>query len=315
MKSKTRSKPITFRDALILLRGTDPLSTAALSAFNNLDDFAAGQLRATWHDVGTERRQMLVTKLRDLMSNEFEYDFSAVFYHAITDKDEVVRLAAIEGLYEDENPRLVDPFIKILHNDSSDFVRSAAATALGKFLELGELEKFQKRRRDQVYDALMEALSEAPRESVLYCRLIESIGYVTNEDTVPLIREAATSDHEELRISALIAIANSAEPAYQDLVLAELSSDSSDIRLAAVQASGSIESNEAVPMLAKLTADHEPEVRLAAIEALVEIGTDDARAALRRAADSKDEEIAAAAEEGLDELSWLDGNVNLREDQ
>ena len=314
MKSKTRSKPITFRDALALLRGTDPLTIATLAAFNDLDEFSSGQLRATWHDVSAERRQMLVNKLRDLMQNEFEYDFSAVFYHAITDREELVRLSALEGLYEDDNPRLVEPLIKILRNDPSDFVRAAAATVLGNFLELGELEKFQKRRRDQVYEALMDALSEAPAESVLYCRLLESIGYVTNEDTIPLVRAAAVSDNEEMRIAALVAIAHSAEGAYQDIARAELHSDSNEIRLAAAHACGNIEAAEAVPELAKLTSDPDPDVRLAAIEALVEIANDDARAALRLAADSKDEEIAAAAEEGLDELSWLDGNMNLKED-
>jgi HEAT repeat protein len=122
------------------------------------------------------------------------------------------------------------------------------------------------------------------------------------------------SDNEEMCIAALVAIAHSAEGAYQDIARAALHSDSNEIRLAAVHACGNIEAAEAVPELAKLTSDPDPDVRLAAIEALVEIANDDARAALRLAADSKDEEIAAAAEEGLDELSWLDGHMNLKED-
>jgi hypothetical protein len=310
-KATNKSKPPIFRDALGILHSNKNLARSVLQAFNDLDDVQIAQLKKTWTTLSPERRILFASKLRDLNEEEFEFDFRTIFYFLLTDEIDEVRLASVEGLYDDTHIRLIDPYVTMLREDPSTYVRAAVATALGNFMMLGELEEIPQRRRDQVYSALMGAIAFTPHNSVLYARLIESIGYVTNEETVRLIREAAASENETLRLSALSAIANSNDAMYQDIARANLHSDSVEIRLEAVRACGSIEAAEAIPELAKLISDPELDVRLSAIEALLEIGTDDAKAALRLASHSKDQDVASAAEDALDELDLLDNGLKL----
>ena len=60
---------------------------------------------------------------------------------ALGDEDAEVRTSAINGLWEHEDPALIHPLVHLLRTDQAVIVRATAATALGKFIKMRELEE------------------------------------------------------------------------------------------------------------------------------------------------------------------------------
>ncbi len=75
----------------------------------------------------------------DLAEEEPKLNFDAIFHACLLDPDEIVRVRAIEGLWEYENNSIIDRFITMLKEDCQESVRAAAAQALGRFALLAEL--------------------------------------------------------------------------------------------------------------------------------------------------------------------------------
>jgi HEAT repeat protein len=196
-----------------------------------------------------------------------------------------------------------------LRNDPSPLVRAASATALGRFLYLGEMEKISQHRRDQVYSALMGALMNSAPGSVVYQHALESLAYVSNEEVERHIREAYASDNQALRVTAVVAMGRSNDHKYSPLVRRELHNVLPAMRVEAARACGELEVAEAVPDLARLLEDPDGEVAVTAIGALGQIGGDEARKLLERAAASDDDEISEAAEDALAEDEFLHGDL------
>jgi HEAT repeat protein len=223
--------------------------------------------------------------------------------------EESVRLSSVEGLWEDETPGLVDLLVILLRSDPSSLVRAASATALGRFLLLGELEKVSRQRRDQAYSALMGALLTSPPGSIIYLNALEAVAYAANEEVDRLIRGAYASENPAMRMSAVIAMGRTSDRQYADMVRSELHNVLPTMRAEAARASGELEVAEAVPDLSKLIDDPDPAVVLAAIGALGQIGGDEARRTLEQAVKSDHEEFAEAAEEALAEDEFLHGDI------
>jgi len=87
--------------------------------------------------------------LGELAEADFELNFGAVFRLGVIDEDAEVRAAAINGLWEDEDVRLVPLLVKTLLEDEAPAVRAAAARSLGRFILLGELQKIRPEPHNQ----------------------------------------------------------------------------------------------------------------------------------------------------------------------
>ena len=79
---------------------------------------------------------------------------------ALRDEDSQVRQLAVEGLWEDESEDLIGPYIQILQNDDDAKVQAVAATALGTYVLLGELEELQPALAMRVEGCLFEVLED-----------------------------------------------------------------------------------------------------------------------------------------------------------
>ncbi len=145
-------------------------------------------------------------------------DFTSIFHFTFTDIDESVRLSSVEGLWEDETPSLIDPLVILLRSDPSSLVRAACATALGRFLLMGEMERITRARRDQVYSALMGVILTSPPDSVVYQHALESLAYTSNEEVERLISEAYASENMAVRVSAVFAMGRSGDKRYATCV-------------------------------------------------------------------------------------------------
>jgi HEAT repeat protein len=181
-------------------------------------------------------------------------------------------------------------------------VRAAAATSLGRFVLLAELEELDERHGRLIRGALLEAINSMEEELEVRRRAVESIAYL-GEDCVRDIIAAAYEDRDPLmRVSAVFSMGRSADRHWAAAAQTELASPDPAMRYEAARACGELELKEAVPALIGLLLDPDREVQSSAVAALGQIGGRRARQALERCCRSGDEVLRLVAEDALAEL-------------
>jgi len=247
--------------------------------------------------------------LADITETNFEVDFGPMFRLGLKDSDPAVREAAIDGLWEVEDPGLIVPLIKIMHQDSSESVRAVAAGTLGHFVYLDELEDIPHAQVVPALEALREIIATPDGSLEVRRRAVEAIAYSSAEDVPAIIRAAYASPDELMRVSALYAMGNSADDQWIETVIAELEAQSPAMRYEAARAAGELEARNAVSTLARLLDDPDREVQEMTVWALGQIGGNRAHRLLTQLAKSDDEALAEAATEALEEMEWMRGST------
>ncbi len=294
----------TFADALKEVQGAEPPKRAVLQGFSDLTTQEATRLRVAWPKIVLERRRWLVRSLGELGDDNFDLDFNAVLHNALTDPDDEVRQAAVDGLWESEDEAVAETLLTLLATDPSEGVRAAAASALGQFTYLAELEELDADLARRLHDALVASAGGVEPLEVRR-RAVEALGFLGKDPTVQgLIAEAYAHREPSMRISALFAMGRSADARWLEHTLRELESQDAELRFEAARALGEIEDERAVMPLIKALLDSDLEVRLAAVESLGHIGGDQGITALRQMTESEDEAVAEAAAEALDEAEF-----------
>ena len=292
------------------LRSSTEIPTqASLYHLSSLEAEDAAHVREAWPDLLVELRRRLITRLGEMTEADFEVDFGAVFRLGLGDEDAEVRTAAIEGLWEDEDARLVPLLAACLQEDEAVTVRAAAAKSLGHFMLLGELEKIRPGPRTMCYEALLAACRDTEEYREVRRRALESLSYVGHETVAELIREAYAASEEKERISAVFAMGRSGDTRWARQVQQEIFSPNPELRYEAVWACGELQLSEAVPELEELADDADAEVQQAALWALGQIGGDEARQILERYCRAQDEATRIAAEAALDQLEFTHGEL------
>ena len=283
---------------------------ASLHHFSSLGAKDVVRVREIWPCLPVGSRRRLITRLVELAEADFEVDFGAIFRLGLGDEDAEVRAAAIKGLWEDKDVRLVPLLVARLREDRAVTVQAAAATSLGRFILMGELGKTRPGPRATAYEALLATCQATDEHIEVRRRALESLAYVGNETVAELIREAYAAPEEEVRISAVFAMGRSADTRWARHVQQQLFSPNPELRYEATRACGEIQLREAVPELEELADDVDPEVREAALWALGQIGGDKAREILEHYCLAENEATRAAAEAALDELEFLYGDLS-----
>jgi HEAT repeat protein len=265
-----------------------------------------------WSLIDAGRRRWIIQSLVDIAEASFEVNFDPIFRLCLNDEDEVVRTRAIEGLWEDEDLTLAGLLVRLLRDDPSESVRAAAATSLGRFVLLGELEKIEAAPAMMVEDALLGTIYDPHETLEVRRRAVESIAYSGQAQMRDVIEMAYCDDEEKMRISAVFAMGRSADPLWCDMVIAELDNPDSEMRYEAARACGELEALAALSdLIDRIEADPDPEVQEMAIWALGRIGGKEARRVLEACCENKDEALRQVAEEALDELDFLGGHFDL----
>ncbi|MCS6847194.1 MAG: HEAT repeat domain-containing protein, partial [Anaerolineae bacterium] len=156
--TRKSNKPVSFERAIEALRTEGEPSQESLLAFSDLSGEQLAIWQNVWAALTADRRASLIEQLRELAEEDIEADFRPLFRFGLSDPDERVRLASVEGLFEDDHPSLIPLLIALLRDDPSQTVRAAAAESLGRFVYSGEMDRLSEARRSQVYAALMRAL-------------------------------------------------------------------------------------------------------------------------------------------------------------
>lgn len=298
-----------FKSALNYLTSNEvSLSPSLLFAFSDVSRPELQQFAQVWQTLPAERRRRMTQAMTELAEERIEADYSRIFRYLLDDEDALVRAQAINGLWEEEDPALIRPFIGALRSDPDARVRAAAAEGLGRFLLLAETKRIPAVDGDEIQTALLAAIRNLGEDQLVHRRAIEAIAYLGDETVRNLIMVAYADDDAKMRATAIFAMGRSADPYWKRTVAQELFSPDPQLRFEAARAVGELEFKAAVPRLIDLLADDDREVQSAAITSLGQIGGKDARQALIAVIEGEDDVARALAQDALDGLEFESGS-------
>ncbi len=280
----------------------NPLSSSRLTYLSNLDPAGMALFEQAWAAIELKRRRQIMYRLVELAEDNFQFNFDSIFRYCLKDKGAEVRAKAIEGLWENEEPSLINPLIILLEQDSSERVQAVAATALGKFAMLAELNKLRSYHASKVCDALLAIVSDESRPLEVRRRALEAAAPLSIPEVTTAIAQAYHSHNPELKASAVYAMGKNCNRSWLPILLKELGSAEDEIRYEAAGACGELGEEEAVTYLAELINDPDTNVQLSAIRALGQIGGKDTKEQLTQCLSHSSRAVREGAEQALDEL-------------
>ncbi len=290
-----------------LAQGQEPRATS-LTFLSDLSFEDRSTFRQIWPELPTERRRRIVDLLTTMGEDNIDLYFRPVFLAMLSDGDSKVRIAAVEGLVEDNSKLLMSKLISLLQNDPDAPVREAAAIALGRFTcraQCNQLGDDAPRLRDALLKSARTEQTDVRR------RAIEALGYLNGDAEVQdLITKAYKRGGRDAE-SAVFAMGHSIDPQWQQTILDELESEHPGMRYEAARAAGEMTLEDALPFLVRMVDDKDSEVRLAAIWALGQIGGKPAAEALARASKSAEPALREAAKEAMDEIVFPANPFNI----
>ena len=312
MKQGTKSRQWTFEEALALICDeSQPLLRPVIAFLSSPGRAEVGRFADCWRGMAAERRREVIAAMVEMAEADFELDYNAIFRWALQSRDPLVRERAVEGLWEDEQPSLIEPLLRMMKEDPEAAVRARAATSLGRFALLAELGDISEERAARVREGLLEVIENQDEKVEVRRRAIESVAYLSDAPVRQIIDRAYEAPEEEMRLSAVFAMGRTADKHWAEPVLRELHAPDPAMRYEAARAAGEIALRPAVPDLIRLLNDHDPEVQQIAVWALGQIGGAQARRALKLCQGSPSESIREAAEDALSELDFSSAPLDL----
>lgn len=298
---------IPFRVVLdALLDRESAFDARFLNRLSDLEEDELNQLSHVWYEIPELRRQALMEDVEELGPRDTMLSFEALGRFALADSDPMVRLLAVQILWEYESMDLIETFLELVEKDQDALVRAAAATGLGRFVLAGELDNHSKEVQSRIEDRLNQVIenAETPLESQ---RALESLAYSSRLSVVTLIEQAYNSNDEEWIVCSLHAMGVSANERWKNHIMSMLENISPRIRSAAVRAAGDLEIMDAVPFLLQLLDDPDERVRLNCIWALSQTGGEGVRERLEQLWEYADGEEEQVLEEALENLEFIEG--------
>lgn len=305
------TRAVSFEKVIAaLLDNEHPFPPVHLHRFSDIstDDFRS--LEDSWYLINPERRVSLLEDLENLAESDTLVSFDDLSKFALNDPDPRVREVALRLLWESTDESLIKKMMQMLDTDPDERVRAAAATALGQFVYLGELEEIASTSSKPIEDRLLAVTTNPNEPKLIRRRALEAMGFSSRPELRPLIIAAYNNPDTQWLVSALFAMGRSANSAWIPSVLDMLDSDNDDVLYEAVRAVGELEAASARRKLLKLLKTHPEgsEVRLASIWALSKIGGEKVRDTLEKLLDeSEDDEEIDVLEDALENLEFTEG--------
>jgi HEAT repeat protein len=289
---------------LTALRDSDGTVNATIYyGLSGLEGADIPQLALTWDSLDPMFRRKILQELLEAAEANVELDYTALGWYALGDSDPGVREAAVDLLWEDESIALMDKLIDMARYDDTIEVRAAAASALGRFILLGELGDLDEAITVRAQDVAVSILNNLSEDIDVRRRALEAIANCGHEIIDEAIREAYDSPDRRMNASAVFAMGRTCDDQWNEYVLQQLDSEDAEMRYEAARAAGELELEEAVRALIRLTLDDDREIQEVAIWSLGEIGGKEATRVLERLATDakrrKDEELLEGIEDAL----------------
>ncbi len=290
-----------------LAEGGEDIPRRTLNSFSDIDPASLQALQEVWPRIPADRKRKLLEGLEALSEEDTLVSFDDFARSLLNDPSPEVRTRAIRLLDESDDIKLIPAFIKILNVDPDAETRAEAATALGRFVELGELDEIPDEPRRQVEE---ELLQKANSEDQLIVRrnALEALGFSSRPEVITLIESSFRRANPEWQASALFAMGRSYDERWEEDVLSRLMDVSSLVRLAAVEAAGELRLASARTSLFRvLEEEEEDDISSAAIWSLSQIGGEDVRLYIENLLDlAEEEEDIKFLEEALDNVEFTD---------
>ena len=276
-----------------------------LKPLSGLDQTQHDEFWPAWTAIMPRRRAEIARAMVELAEDNVDLDFSEALQWLLDDDDAEVRANAVEGLWENNNSRLLHRLLTMLRSDPAPAVRTRVAMSLSRFAYLAEIEELNEGDASAVRDGLLHALLDQRQPLDVRRRALESAGYFANTPEMQQQVELAyASDEQLLRESAVVAMGRSLLPRWMPTIAKELDSPSPALRYEAAHAVGEFaeQGRSLLPKLTPLLNDGDSEVAFAAIWALGQVGGANAKRMLQQIRTTSDEARRQAANEALEEL-------------
>jgi len=300
---------LNFEDIKAALLNKDaPFPASWLYFFSDISRANLKKLEAVWPEIGTERRRGLLEDMEQMAEKDTLMFFDPIAVMCLSDEDPVARATAIRLLWESEKEDLVPRLVALLREDPQSIVRAAAATGLGMFVYLGELEEIS----EAVYQIVLKALIEihlGSDEVLVRRRALEALGYASHGEVPGFIQRAYESNDEEWLQSALFAMGRSYDRRWLKSVLRMFGHPDALVRYEAVRAAGELEQEEAREPLFDMLEEgiEDDDIFFAAIWALSKIGGKGVRNMIEaNLEETEDEEDIQLLEEALENLDFTE---------
>jgi HEAT repeat protein len=307
-----QNEAIDFSELIqALLDNSKPLSPKYLFRLSGLNHDEVQQFAAAWLKVDLLRRRALLEDLEELAEANTLVSFEEVAETALDDPDSIVRRTAIRCLWESVHSRFIEKFIHMLDNDPDTSVRAQAASGLGNYVFMGEMEEINEKTLDAIVDKLLGVVDDKQIDPSIRSRALTSLGFSSHLRIPELIEDAFDNGDDEWQRCALIAMERSTDKQWAPMVMDSLEHESQKVRLAAVTAAGELEIHEAAPMMIEMLQDEDDEIRMAAVWALSQIGGDEAREAIENYLEqTEDEDEIELLENALDNLDFYEDLID-----
>ncbi len=279
-----------------------------LRDFSDIDPAALSLIMQAWPRVEPDRKRVLLEELQALSDADTLVSFDDFARALLNDAEAQVRRRAIRLLAECEDPKLIPALLHILADDEDKAARTEAASALGLFVRLGELEEISAEKQKQVEQALLLKIKSEDQAGIRR-HALESLGYSSRPDVAPLIEAAFARPDPDWQAAALNAMGHSCDERWRDPVMLMLLNDDPRIQLAAIKSAGELELKEARPILIQILLDEEVDdgIVAAGIWSLSQIGGEEARVYIEGLLDeTEDEDLVEFLEEALDNLAFTE---------
>lgn len=298
---------ITFQNVLDhLLDSKKDIPKNHLAYYSDLDPKSLRLFLDVWKSVKPDRKLNLLDALLSHLDSDTLVSYEEIGKALLNDADSNIRARAIGLLAESNDPKLVDSFINIFLNDADLAPRLEAATVLGEFVLLGELEELDSNIQKEVEDALISVIRSEDNPA-LRKRALESLGYSSREEMTNIIETAYQRSDPTWVASALKAMGRSHDNVWDENVVSKLLDVDPRIRQAAAQSAGELEIKQASPIMLQMLEDEEEDddVVSAAIWSLSQIGGEDARVyILNLLENTEDEETIEFLEDAIENLDF-----------
>jgi len=306
-KSDQEPFPIEVITAALLDDGA-PFPPAMVHFFSDLSSADLAQVSEVWPDVVVERRRSLLEDMETLSEGDVLLYFDPLAIMCLDDADPAARAAAVRLLWQSRQESLVPKFIKLLEEDPEAIVRAAAATALGKYTYLGELDEIKDSTYKDVLESLIKAHLDA-KDTLVQRRALESLGYAGHPEVPGFIQRAYETNDEEWLQSALCAMGRSYDRKWVKQILEMLDHPDIYVRYEAIRASGELEAQAAREPLFDLLEEglEDEDLYFAAIWALSKIGGEGVRTTIENAiVQAEDFDEIQFMEEALENLNFTE---------
>jgi hypothetical protein len=305
--------------------GSGPLDSL-LSSNNISDDLTGAQLAELTHLEGKElesfkqaftvmsasQRLNIIGRLVELAENNVELNFDGIFKLCLNDSDPEVRSLGVEGLWENEETSLITPLLNLLTKDDSEKVRAIAATALGRFVLLGEHGKLRPFHLDRISSSLLGTIRNVQLSEEVRRRALEAVSPLNTPEVHSEISAAYNDLNPRLRISSVYAMGRNCDTVWLPIIENELTNIDPEMRFEAATALGELGDESAAASLIKMGSDSDTEVQMAVIQALGKIGGMKAKEFLQNLLGSRDAAIRDIARQSLDELQANEDPLSLK---